>query len=306
MDIVIKQLENCELVEMLIDSGSEFSIINKLVWDKLGRPELTPTHMRVIMASGASVDLLGQFTANIIFDQHEYELPLHVMNKDDAHNVIGWRCFPILDLNWNTIFGGKKLSEMKQISHKLEKENDFSKSSQQRIIEHFYVTLNVEDVDLPMMLDTGASVSLIGIAQWEKLGKPKLKPDKLHYLTDNGDNKIDIAGKCWVKVKYLGRHRLLPLRVINRNCDSAVVGTNWFHSLEFDFNSIFYGQHDSEEAISPSGSAGNAQHNGRKGKCQKIIQNAWTKAKAWFSAWLFEDVPKCVLFPINIKKSIKN
>ena len=297
--------ENCELVEMLIDSGAENSKINKLVWEKLGRPELTPTSSRLITASGAAVDLLGQFTANIIFDQHEYELPLYVTDRDDTTNLIGWRCFPILDsLNWNTIFG-RKHCKIRHTSHTPKKKHNFSNSRQQRATKHYYITVNVEGVDLPMLLDTGASHSLIGMAHWEKLGKPKCKLDSdCRLMIDGSGVKMEIEGICWVKVKYLGRHKLLPLRVI-KNCDLAVIGTNWFHSLNFDFNSIFDGHPENEEPVSPPESASNSQQNGRKGKCQ-IIQNTWAKVKAWFSAWLFQDVGISYWLRINIKKSTNN
>ena len=168
MNIVIKQEENCELVEMLIDCGAQNSKINKRVWETLGRPELTPTNCTLIAASGATIGLLGQFTANIMFGDKEYKLSLYVANRDDTPNLIGWRWFSILDLNWNTIFSGKDC----EISHKPKnKKHNISTSRQQRTT-HFYVTLNVEDADFPMMLDTGTSVSLIGMARWEKLGKP--------------------------------------------------------------------------------------------------------------------------------------
>ena len=294
--------ENCELVEMLIDSGAEDSKINKLTWEKLGRPELTPTCFRLIMASGAAVDLLGQFNASIILDQHEYELPLYVTVRDDTTNVIGWQWFPILDrLNWNSIFG-RKHCKIRQISHTAKKKHDFSKSRQQRATQHYYITLTAEGVDLPMILDTGASYSLIDMAHWEKLGKPKCKLDSdRRPMIDGSGAKLDIAGICWVKVKYQGKQKLLPLRVL-RNYDSEpIIGVNWFHSLNFDFNSIFNGHPENEEPVSPPESASNYQQNGRKGKCQ-IIQNTWAKVKAWFSAWLFEDVGKTYWLRINIKK----
>ena len=297
MNIVIKQPENCESVEMLINSGVENSMINKLDWEKLGRPKLTPTNYALMTASGTTVDLLGQFTANVIFGQQEYELPLYVTNKDDTSNVIGWRWFPILDLNWNTIFSGKDC-KMRQ---KLRSKHTIAKSRQERTNEHFYITLNVEGTDLPMVLDTGASRSSIGMDHWEKLGYPKLEVDSdCRPTMDIAGETMDIEGKCWVNVKYLGRHRLLPLRV-KRNSSTPVIGTNWFHSLHFDFNSIFDGD-DNEKPVSPSGSADNSQQNGKKGKCHGIIKNTWVNVKAWFSAWLFEDVPRCYLLAINIKK----
>ena len=294
--------ENCELLNMLIDSGSGRSMINKLTWEKLGRPELTPTCFELIAASGAAVNLLGQFNANIILDQHEYELPLYVTDRDDTTNVIGWQWFPILDrLNWNTIFG-RKHCKIRQTSHTAKKKHDFSKSRQQRATQHYYITLNAEGVDLLMMLDTGTSRSLIGMADWEKLGKPKCKLNSdCPLMIDGSGAKLDIAGICWVKVKYLGKQKLLPLRII-RNYDlEPIIGTNWFHSLNFDFNSIFNGHPENEEPVSPPESASNYQQNGRKGKCQ-IIQNTWAKVKAWFSAWLFEDVGKTYWLRINIKK----
>ena len=93
MNIVIKQEENCELVEMLIDCGAQNSKINKRVWETLGRPELTPTNCTLIAASGATIGLLGQFTANIMFGDKEFKLSLYVANRDDTPNLIGWRWF---------------------------------------------------------------------------------------------------------------------------------------------------------------------------------------------------------------------
>ena len=295
MNIVFKQRESGELVKMLIDSGAENSMINKLVWEQLGRPELIPTRMKLIMASGATVDLLGKFSADIIFDGHRYKLPVYVTNIDNSPNVIGWRWFPILDLNWNIIFNTKEFG-IRNISRKHKKKLKSSKSTLQRT-KHFYITINVEGVDFPMILDSGAAYSSISLAHWEKLGKPKIKPDSHRPMIDAAGETMDTAGKCWVKVKYLERHRLLPLRVI-RNCHLAIIGTNWFHSLHFDFNSIFHG-HDNE---GPSGAADSSQQNDKKGKFQQIIQNTWAKIKVWFWAWLYEDVGRGYWLLMNLKK----
>jgi hypothetical protein len=111
-----------------------------------------------------------------------------------------------------------------------------------RITGHYYVDICVEGTTIQMVLDTGASVSVVGQATWEVIGKPPLTPNtgtRYTPMIDAAQKAIPCKGSCKVKVNYNGREGVLPLLVrTEQNCQS-IVGTDWFETLKFDFNCIF-------------------------------------------------------------------
>jgi predicted aspartyl protease len=105
--------------------------------------------------------------------------------------------------------------------------------------DHCYVNVNVEGVTLRMMLDTGSTHSDIDLAQWESIGKPRLKATRLKII-DAANDSLPLQGVCTVKVKYCGQEVQLPLVVTSDRTGGGIIGTEWFEKIRFDFNSIFH------------------------------------------------------------------
>jgi hypothetical protein len=57
-------------------------------------------------------------------------------------------------------------------------------------------------------------------------------------MFDANQKVIPSIGICMVTVKYNGQEGFLPV-FVRRDDYKSIVGTNWFTTMQFDFNSIF-------------------------------------------------------------------
>jgi predicted aspartyl protease len=100
------------------------------------------------------------------------------------------------------------------------------------------VSLRVNDRDLNFQMDTGATDTIININDWYKLGSPTLRSSQLIINCYNGA-RLQVKGKCDVKVQYKNQYFNLPIIVINGNKPS-LLGLNWIKILQFDVNQIVH------------------------------------------------------------------
>ena len=239
LDVII----NGRSITMTIDSGADYSVIKKSEWIKLGKPPLKPVpecyENGFYGQSGAKLHLKGQFTATIELYGRIFQLPVLVCGQSDNWNLLGRRWFPSLHLDWNSIFH----CEINDGGHRFQKHSKKQDKTAMYInngydMEEFVIDLKLEGVETCMTLDTGAMHSLIPESYWEILGKPTLKPSEVQPY-DLANRKLPLKGKCLVNVEYLGKKYVLPLLVTSGNTAYAVIGTDWFKYLRFNFNTIF-------------------------------------------------------------------
>ncbi|KAI9556105.1 hypothetical protein GHT06_018677 [Daphnia sinensis] len=237
------EINELELL-MLIHSGTHHSFITEDIWNKMGKPILEPVEFDYVgLFGGKKIKLVGKFMAKVQYEQRTFHLPLLVASNSNRVklinlHVIGRSWLSSLNLDWNKFMEPVSVDfrEETEYTRKLALELETSYDSKE-----FYITVNVEGVDMEMLVDSGTSLSFVGRDVWKLLGKPKLEPTRISLSTPNG-RRIASTGRCFVKVEYSGQKCVLPLYVLQRNecIDSiALIGGNWFPLLQIDFNSLF-------------------------------------------------------------------
>lgn len=227
---------NGKPLTMKIDSGCHDTIIGILVWQEIGQPQLEPVPYKRYSATGVEVVLIGQFIAHIQFAGKIFNLPVIVSNKADTRNLIGRRWFPTLNLDWNGVFHCTPV-----IGHPFEKQTERRRQLELQMTRKtipIYIKIKVEGFNILMMFDTGATQSKISLADWEKIGKPELKPTNLA-IRDTSNTIMPLAGQCMVACEYNGQKVTVPVLVSNGKHAYSVIGTDWFKQIRFDFNTIF-------------------------------------------------------------------
>jgi predicted aspartyl protease len=226
---------NDKLVTMKIDSGCHDSIISSRVWQELGRPQLDPVPDKRYSATGTEVVLKGQFIARVQYAGTIFELPVQVSDSMDTRSLMGRRWFPTLNLDWNGVF--HCTSNVHPLQEQTEEKSNQELQMKLYRSQHFYIQVKVEGVNLMMMLDTGATQSIISSADWEKIGKPELKPTQI-VIRDTSNKILPLTGQCTISCEYNGQKAKVPVFVYNGQ-HYPLIGTNWFPQFKFDFNNIF-------------------------------------------------------------------
>lgn len=234
---VLEMNLNNHKVAMKIDSGCHESIVNKTVWQQLGKPQLEPILNRRLSATGAQVHLKGQFIATVKYGGRCYQLLLQVSDRPDTRNLLGRRWFPYLHLDWNSIFHCNLPAGICRFQLPSAKQDKLISAMTSRS-NHFIIQLKMNGLDVRMMLDTGATRTKINLNHWQLLGKPTLKPSEITII-DTANKVIPLEGECSVEVEYQGQKAIVPILVMNGTFGCAIIGTSWFKYLRFDFNSIF-------------------------------------------------------------------
>ena len=99
------------------------------------------------------------------------------------------------------------------------------------------VDLKVNGVTLNMILDTGASLTIISKKTWRELF-PNLKLEKSEMLlkTYSGE-KLRVLGQAHVPVEYKTQKVELPLLVVG-GMGPALLGRNWLEAIQLDWKEI--------------------------------------------------------------------
>ncbi|XP_065323158.1 metacaspase-2-like [Gordionus sp. m RMFG-2023] len=92
--------------------------------------------------------------------------------------------------------------------------------------EKFKINLNIEGKKTNMILDTGASVSIISLKTWNKINSNKTIHDSDTKLKTYEGNEIAIIGSVDVKVQIKETIKYLPLIIVKADGPS-LVGINW-------------------------------------------------------------------------------
>ena len=104
----------------------------------------------------------------------------------------------------------------------------------------FIVEITVNHSQLSMEVDTGAALSIISKATYERLWMPSeappLQETQARLKSYNG---VDIAveGEIYVNVKYQTQEALLPLIVV-KGSGPSLLGRNWLEHLILDWSSL--------------------------------------------------------------------
>ena len=99
------------------------------------------------------------------------------------------------------------------------------------------VTINVNKVDLPMKLDTGASLSVISeFTYYSFFRSCKVQPSTVSLKSYTGQ-KIVIRGEIEVNIQYAEQKAVLPLLVV-KGQGASLLGHNWLEILNLNWSSI--------------------------------------------------------------------
>ena len=138
-------------------------------------------------------------------------------------------------------------------AHKVSEEQDqSSEKSDEEILAVFSTTsrsamepmsvvVQVNQLNLTMEVDTGASVSLISEATYEQLwqeNRPKLNKAKVKLRTYSGE-MLKVLGSITVDVNYEAQKAQLPLLVVAGNGPS-LLGKNWLLKIRLDWTELLH------------------------------------------------------------------
>ena len=99
------------------------------------------------------------------------------------------------------------------------------------------VTLEVNGVQLPMEVDTGAAVSVISSTTRDKFFPKCSLRSTMAVLTTYTGEQMPLAGKITVEVSYGDQGGHLPLYVVDRDGPS-LMGRDWLRQVRLDWKSI--------------------------------------------------------------------
>ena len=86
--IRVKMKLNDTHVEFEFDTGSPITIINRKVWEELGKPNLAPVQTKYSSFSGHDIKLLGQLEVQVIYNDISVRLAL-LVSSTNQNNILG-------------------------------------------------------------------------------------------------------------------------------------------------------------------------------------------------------------------------
>ena len=105
----------------------------------------------------------------------------------------------------------------------------------------YRVTVQLNNRNLEMEIDTGVSLSIISDKTYQSLWTSQPKPDlqpttvKLHIYTQES---ITVLGSITVDVAYKGQSKTLSLLVVAGQ-DPSLLGRNWLKELQLDWQELY-------------------------------------------------------------------
>lgn len=90
---------NCEC-----DSGSVYTIINKTVWENLGKPKLGSNKAEISSASGHPINMLGEFKCTVVAGEIKTEISCLVADSSCLGVLLGTRALDKLVPKWRNGF----------------------------------------------------------------------------------------------------------------------------------------------------------------------------------------------------------
>lgn len=225
-------------VSLKLDSGCDKPLINKTLWSQIGEPDLVSNGDTRSSATGV-IPLKGGFLAKMNFAGIDFECPVQVSDDDNTRNLIGRRALPFLvDFDWNKFISDGTNAMVSDWTPDNIKKQQLMDDALKLISKRFHVKVSVDHKHFSMILDTGATCSIASLAKWKELGEPHINPVN-RSVKSTSNQPIAILGECSLKINCNGTEAQLPLLIADNDEIPAILGTNWFDSLQLDFNSIF-------------------------------------------------------------------
>ena len=100
------------------------------------------------------------------------------------------------------------------------------------------IRMKVDGDEVPMELDTGASISVTGKKEWETMTGKSMQLEKTRIrLKTFGGKIIEPLGVSQVQVNYKGQKKQLPI-VVTAEPGPILMGRNWLRELELDWKGV--------------------------------------------------------------------
>nr|CAH0113360.1 unnamed protein product [Daphnia galeata] len=152
-----------------------------------------------------AVHLGDDCIAKLYFDlYHSYVKKIYL--------IIGRRWIPEWNcINWNKLFNDETLVLRSSVPNNRKVRANAMKYRSIPII----LDVILQGIQVEMILDTGATASIIGLGTWVSIGKPQLNQTK-RTMSDTSNSSLDLKGEFIAQVKYNGRPFQLILLVSNK------------------------------------------------------------------------------------------
>ena len=95
------------------------------------------------------------------------------------------------------------------------------------------VEIKVNDVKVPMILDTGSNETVLSTSTWRRIGHPKIEPVQ-NELKDLSGRSIPMLGTCTVAV--ISNHRRYVTNVYIHQGNADILGLRAIKTLKIDLN----------------------------------------------------------------------
>ena len=96
------------------------------------------------------------------------------------------------------------------------------------------VSVTLDSQQLPMEIDTGASLSVMSLSTFKKHWPERQLLESHVILRTYSGEKLSVEGKVDVEVRYKGQQFTLPLYIID-GCGSTLFGHNWMKVIRLDW-----------------------------------------------------------------------
>ncbi|EFX61891.1 hypothetical protein DAPPUDRAFT_120809 [Daphnia pulex] len=218
-------------VSLKLDSGCDKPLINKTLWSQIGEPDLVSNGDTRTSRSSATgvIPLKGGFLAKMNFAGIDFECPVQVSDDDNTRNLIGRRALPFLvDFDWNKFVsdGTNAMVSNWTADNKKKQQLKMDDALKWKTLP-FHGNVLVDGKDFKMILDSGATCSIAGLAKWKDLGEPQINPVN-RSVESTSNQSIPILGGCSLNIKYNETEAQLPLLIADSEVIPAILGTNWY------------------------------------------------------------------------------
>ena len=112
---------NNRLVQLLVDTGSPVTIINKSSWGRLGKPQLQPADIHIASYTDGDIRLLGCAKVHVKCSGKYSHLTTYVA-EDNRRNIMGRRWIRLLRLSVDRILHVNEVGKCRALEFDLSPE----------------------------------------------------------------------------------------------------------------------------------------------------------------------------------------
>ena len=109
MDVVL----NGRTVRMEVDTGAAVTIVDKKIWEDIGRPKLSSSKIRLKDFSGSFIELLGSCEIDIKYENQNLTKVLYVV-KGNGPSLLGRNWLIDLQVNWKKFFSNSSVNALSE------------------------------------------------------------------------------------------------------------------------------------------------------------------------------------------------